>query len=73
MKTLRERAQDRVIAGALWLSGADLRGEDRTYPARFRTVDGLQVGNPVTLRGVRVGKVTGATAIPFSTPTPPEE
>ncbi|HEX6090691.1 MAG TPA: MlaD family protein [Gemmatimonadales bacterium] len=48
-----------IIAGALWLSGADLRGEDRTYPARFRTVDGLQVGNPVTLRGVRVGKVTG--------------
>lgn len=47
-----------VIAGALWLSGADLRGEDTTYSARFRTVDGLQVGNPVTLRGVRVGKVT---------------
>lgn len=47
-----------VIAGAIWLSGADLRGEDTTYSARFRSVDGLQVGNPVTLRGVRVGKVT---------------
>lgn len=46
-----------VVAGALWLSGTDLRGEDKTYSARFRTVEGLQVGNPVTLRGVRVGKV----------------
>lgn len=46
-----------VIAGAIWLSGTDLKRDDRTYAARFRTVDGLQVGNPVTLRGVRVGKV----------------
>lgn len=46
-----------VIAAALWLSGTDLSGEDQTYSARFRTVDGLQVGNPVSLRGVAVGKV----------------
>jgi phospholipid/cholesterol/gamma-HCH transport system substrate-binding protein len=52
-----------VIAGALWLSGTDLRGDDTTYSARFRTVDGLQVGNPVTLRGVRVGKVVAVRLI----------
>ena len=53
-----------VIAGALWLSGADLKGEDTTYSARFRSVDGLQVGNPVTLRGVRVGKVEAIRLMP---------
>jgi hypothetical protein len=53
-----------VIAGALWLSGADLKGEDTTYAARFRSVDGLQVGNPVTLRGVRVGKVEAIRLMP---------
>ena len=46
-----------VIAGALWLSEADLNQKEATYTARFRTVEGLQVGNPVTLRGVKVGKV----------------
>jgi phospholipid/cholesterol/gamma-HCH transport system substrate-binding protein len=53
-----------VIAGALWLSGTDLKGEDTTYAARFRSVDGLQVGNPVTLRGVRVGKVEAIRLMP---------
>ncbi len=46
-----------VVAGALWLGNADLRGENETRTARFRSVDGLSVGNPVTLRGVEVGKV----------------
>jgi len=48
-----------VVAGALWLSEADLNQKEATYTARFRTVEGLQVGNPVTLRGVKVGKVVG--------------
>ncbi len=48
-----------VIAGALWLSEADLNQKEAAYTARFRTVEGLQVGNPVTLRGVKVGKVVG--------------
>lgn len=47
-----------VIAGALWLSGTHLGQRPEVYSARFRTVDGLQVGNPVTLRGVKVGKVS---------------
>ena len=46
-----------VVAGALWLSGAHLGKTDAAVTARFRTVGGLGVGNPVVLRGVRVGRV----------------
>ncbi len=48
-----------VVAGALWLSGAHLGRAEAVYTARFRTVGGLGVGNPVVLRGVRVGRVEG--------------
>jgi len=46
-----------VIGGALWLSETDVNQKQATYKARFRTVGGLGVGAPVTLRGVRVGRV----------------
>ncbi|MGH7535397.1 MAG: MlaD family protein [Gemmatimonadales bacterium] len=46
-----------VIGGALWLSEIDVNQKKATYNARFRTVGGLGVGGPVTLRGVRVGRV----------------
>jgi phospholipid/cholesterol/gamma-HCH transport system substrate-binding protein len=46
-----------VIGGALWLSETDVNQKQATYSARFRTVGGLGVGAPVTLRGVRVGRV----------------
>jgi phospholipid/cholesterol/gamma-HCH transport system substrate-binding protein len=46
-----------VVAGALWLSGAHLGRSEAVHTARFRTVGGLGVGNPVVLRGVRVGRV----------------
>src|SRR5581483_1066789 len=46
-----------VIGGALWLSEHDIRQKNDVYVARFRTVGGLGVGAPVTLRGVRVGRV----------------
>jgi phospholipid/cholesterol/gamma-HCH transport system substrate-binding protein len=46
-----------VIGGALWLSETDVNQKKTTYTARFRTVGGLGVGAPVTLRGVRVGRV----------------
>ncbi|HEX9727623.1 MAG TPA: MlaD family protein [Gemmatimonadales bacterium] len=46
-----------IVMGAFWLSEADLgRGGD-AYMARFRTVGGLGVGDPVVHRGVRVGRV----------------
>jgi phospholipid/cholesterol/gamma-HCH transport system substrate-binding protein len=46
-----------VVAGALWLSGAHLGRTEAVHTARFRTVGGLGVGDPVVLRGVRVGRV----------------
>jgi len=46
-----------VVGGALWLSGAHFGKTEETVTARFRTVGGLGVGNPVVLRGVRVGRV----------------
>jgi phospholipid/cholesterol/gamma-HCH transport system substrate-binding protein len=46
-----------VIGGALWLSETDVNQKQTTYSARFRTVGGLGVGGPVTLRGVKVGRV----------------
>jgi phospholipid/cholesterol/gamma-HCH transport system substrate-binding protein len=46
-----------VIGGALWLSESDINQKKTIYTARFRTVGGLGVGGPVTLRGVRVGRV----------------
>src|SRR6266566_4316889 len=48
-----------VVTGALWLSGAHLGRTEAVYTARFRTVGGLGVGDPVVLRGVRVGRVEG--------------
>lgn len=46
-----------VVGGALWLSETDVNQKKASYAARFRTVGGLGVGAPVTLRGVRVGRV----------------
>ena len=36
-----------VVAGALWLSGAHLGRTEAVHTARFRTVGGLGVGDPV--------------------------
>lgn len=46
-----------VIGGAIWLGQRRLAGQEQIHTARFRTVGGLGVGAPVTLRGVRVGRV----------------
>jgi phospholipid/cholesterol/gamma-HCH transport system substrate-binding protein len=46
-----------VIGGALWLSETDVNQKKASHIARFRTVGGLGVGGPVTLRGVKVGRV----------------
>jgi phospholipid/cholesterol/gamma-HCH transport system substrate-binding protein len=46
-----------VVGGALWLSETDVNQKKASYAARFRTVGGLSIGGPVTLRGVRVGRV----------------
>ncbi|HUR95626.1 MAG TPA: MlaD family protein [Gemmatimonadales bacterium] len=46
-----------VVAGALWLSETDVNKKKALAQARFRTVGGLGVGAPVTLRGVKIGRV----------------
>ena len=46
-----------VVGGALWLSQTTLGKSGLTHQARFRTVGGLGVGDPVVYRGVRVGRV----------------
>lgn len=46
-----------VVAGAIWLSETDLGKRDVVHTARFREVGGLNAGAPVTLRGVKVGRV----------------
>ncbi len=46
-----------VAIGAVWLSETRLAAGGYVQTARFRTVGGLGVGNPVVLRGVRVGRI----------------
>jgi phospholipid/cholesterol/gamma-HCH transport system substrate-binding protein len=46
-----------VVGGALWLSQTNIGRSTMTHVARFRTVGALGVGAPVTLRGVKVGRV----------------
>jgi phospholipid/cholesterol/gamma-HCH transport system substrate-binding protein len=47
-----------TVAGAVFLAEKDVFGaQSQLYVARFRSVGGLGVGNPVVLRGVRVGRV----------------
>ena len=53
-----------VIAGAIWLSETDIGKRDVVHTARFREIGGLNVGAPVTLRGVKVGRVNAIELAP---------
>jgi len=46
-----------IVAGALWLSEAQLGRKREIITARFRSLGSLGAGDPVVLRGVRVGRV----------------
>jgi phospholipid/cholesterol/gamma-HCH transport system substrate-binding protein len=46
-----------VVGGALWLGQTNIGKSTMSHVARFRTVGALGVGAPVTLRGVKVGRV----------------
>jgi len=48
-----------IVAGALWMGQVHLGRAEEVHLARFRTVGGLGPGDPVVLRGVRVGRVRG--------------
>lgn len=52
-----------ILIGAIWLSDATMSRTPNFRTARFRTVGGLGTGNPVVLRGVRVGKVVSITLV----------
>ena len=45
------------MVAALWLGHVHLGSRPEKVTVRFRTVGGLNVGAPVTLRGVKVGQV----------------
>ena len=53
-----------VIGGALWLSQTDINKRAMAHTGRFRTVGALGVGAPVTLRGVKVGRVEAIRLAP---------
>jgi phospholipid/cholesterol/gamma-HCH transport system substrate-binding protein len=46
-----------IVAAGLWLGQIGPRGPKTLQVARFRTVGGVKVGDPVVLRGVKVGRV----------------
>lgn len=46
-----------IAGGSLWLSGDRWRGTQRSLVAHFATVGQLREGNPVSVQGVRVGRV----------------
>jgi phospholipid/cholesterol/gamma-HCH transport system substrate-binding protein len=46
-----------AVAGAIWLSEARFGRGELLGSARFKSIGGLGVGDPVMLRGVRIGRV----------------
>ena len=55
-----------VVAGSVWLSQQHFGGGEQLAYARFRSIGGLQTGNPVVVRGVRIGRVTDISLAPGS-------
>jgi len=55
-----------VVVGSVWLSQARFGRNDQVAEARFRSIGGLETGNPVLLHGVRIGRVETITLGPNS-------
>jgi phospholipid/cholesterol/gamma-HCH transport system substrate-binding protein len=53
-----------IVAGTLWLEGATFSGEDGELAAEFHEVGMIREGNPLKLRGVRVGRVQSVSVVP---------
>ena len=47
-----------AVAGSVFFSQARFGVREKTHAARFRAIGGLQKGNPVVVRGVRIGRVS---------------
>lgn len=55
------------VAGAVWLSGRQWGGAERTLTAAFSNVGALTTGNPVKYRGVNIGRVSNIELAPRGT------
>ncbi|SNR41666.1 MlaD family protein [Hymenobacter mucosus] len=53
-----------LVVGFNFLKGSNLLSSDRTYTAKYDNVDGLAVGNPVILNGIKVGQVKEMVLLP---------
>ncbi|MBT2557263.1 MCE family protein [Hymenobacter sp. ISL-91] len=53
-----------LIFGFNFLKGSNILSSDRTYFAKYDNVDGLAIGNPVVLNGIKVGQVKQMELLP---------
>jgi phospholipid/cholesterol/gamma-HCH transport system substrate-binding protein len=53
-----------IAAGTLWLEGSSFSGERTEVAAIFHEVGQIKTGNPVKLRGVRIGRVREVEVLP---------
>ena len=53
-----------LYIGFNFLKGSNVLSSDRTYHAKYDNVDGLAVGNPVILNGIKVGQVKQMQLLP---------
>jgi phospholipid/cholesterol/gamma-HCH transport system substrate-binding protein len=53
-----------LVIGFNFLKGSNVLSSDRTYYAKYDNVDGLTIGNPVILNGIKVGQVKEMSLVP---------
>lgn len=53
-----------LVLGMMWLKNVDLQGGTLEYLADFDQVEGLQIGDRVQVRGIRMGEVAGMKIVP---------
>jgi phospholipid/cholesterol/gamma-HCH transport system substrate-binding protein len=53
-----------IVGGTLWLEGTSFSGEHAEVVAEFHEVGMIRDGNPLKLRGVRIGRVREVKVVP---------